>query len=248
MDHTEKSSAPLYRQVARAIEADITAGRLVAGARLPSERDLAQELKISRMTARQAMRHLVERGLLVARVGQGTFVRSGGIRQQLVTLSGFSEEMARQGRQTASIVVEAATQKPGPETALALGLTAGALVHRLTRIRLADGAPVAVECTELDAARMPDVFERADFTRQSLYATLRACYGIQPSTAEQSLQAVAADAQVALQLAVPRGAPVLDLRRTTRDDAGRAFEFVRSAYRGDVFTMNVTLNLEASAR
>lgn len=248
MDNTADTSLPRYLAVARDIEADIRAGRLTVGERLPSERDMARDREISRMTARQALQHLTKLGLLEAQVGRGTFVRSGAIQQKLTALTGFSEEMGRQGRHSSSIVIEAATRAPDPATVLALELPPGVIVHRLTRVRLVDGAPVAIEISEIDATLTPGFFDGADFGRQSTYARLRETYGIVPTTAEQTLEAAAAERETAHRLDLPEGAPILRLTRLTRDAESRAFEFVRSLYRGDVFNLKVHLTLEGHAR
>ena len=68
------SAVPLYVQAADYIAALITTGELEPGAQLPSERDLAAEWGIAYQTVRRAMRELRERGLIVSRVGKGTFV------------------------------------------------------------------------------------------------------------------------------------------------------------------------------
>jgi GntR family transcriptional regulator len=236
-------ATPKYRQVADRLAADITAGRLKAGDQIPPERAIAEDLGISRMTVRMAMRHLAERGMIEARVGQGTFVGAPVIQQQLSTLTGFTEEMERQGRRPGSIVTEASRRLPAPETALALGLPAGAEVWHIARIRLADGEPVALEITEVVADATPGLLDRADFGRTSLYAVLRDGYGLRPASAEQTLAAAAAESAVALPLGIAVGAPVLRLTRLTRDAGGRAFEHVRSVYRGDAFVMKVRLDL-----
>ena len=243
MQKTKNTDLPRYLAIARDIEDEIRAGRLAVGERLPSERDMARDRQISRVTARHALQHLTRRGLLEAQVGRGTFVRSGAIEQELTTLAGFSEEMGRQGRKNSSIVIEAATGEPVPATALALSLPQGGHVHRLTRVRLVDSAPVAIEISEIDAARTPGFFDGADFGRQSTYERLREQYGIVPTTAEQTLEAAAAERESAYRLDLSEGAPILRLTRLTRDAEGRAFEFVRSLYRGDAFNMKVNLSL-----
>ena len=237
------SATPKYRQVADRLAADISAGRLKAGDQIPPERVIAEDLGISRMTVRMAMRHLAERGMIEARVGQGTFVGAPAIQQQLSTLTGFTEEMERQGRKAGSIVTEASRRLPAPETAQALGLPAAAEVWHIARIRLADGEPVALETTEVVADMTPGLLDQADFGRASLYAVLRQGYDLRPATAEQTLAAAAAEAGVALPLGIAVGAPVLRLTRLTRDAEGRAFEHVRSVYRGDAFVMKVRLDL-----
>jgi GntR family transcriptional regulator len=238
------STKPKYRRVADSLAEDILAGRLKAGDQIPSERVIAEEYGISRMTVRQALKHLADRGMVEARVGQGTFVGASRLQQQLSTLTGFTEEMEKQGRSAASIVVEAAPRSADAETAQALEMPAGAIVWRIARVRLADGEPVAIETTEVVAAMTPGLLERADFGRTSLYDTLRRHYGLRPAVAEQTLAATSADASVALPLGIEVGAPVLSLTRLTRDTEGRAFEYVRSVYRGDAFVMKVRLDLK----
>lgn len=69
---------PLYRweEVVRAIEADITEGRLPVGARLPGERELAAQHGVAVITARRAVAELRERGVLATLRGRGTYVVS----------------------------------------------------------------------------------------------------------------------------------------------------------------------------
>ncbi|MGH2530716.1 MAG: PLP-dependent aminotransferase family protein [Thermomicrobiales bacterium] len=74
--HRSNGSA-LYEQVTEALAAAIASGELASGARLPSERDLAASLGISRTTAVNAYRELAARGLVRGHVGRGTFVCAG---------------------------------------------------------------------------------------------------------------------------------------------------------------------------
>lgn len=68
------SGAPVYRQVEACLLDWIENGHLNPGDRLPSLRDLSESLGITHVTARQAIKGLINRGVVVARQGQGTFV------------------------------------------------------------------------------------------------------------------------------------------------------------------------------
>ncbi|MGD1888282.1 MAG: GntR family transcriptional regulator [Cohaesibacteraceae bacterium] len=242
-----KTAHVLYRQIASELEADIREGRLKEGEQIPSERAMAELKGISRMTARKALQHLAGRGMLETRVGHGTFVGAPTIHQELKALSGFTEDMERQGRTTSSIVVEAVRDAPSAAAARALSLPKRASVLRLVRLRLADHAPVAIERTEIEERRVPDLFAKADFSLQSLYACLAEHYGIVAATAEQTIEATLADAATALQLQLRPGDPVLRQTRLTRDADSRPFEYVRSTYRGDAFVMRVHLSIDPGA-
>jgi len=74
------SEEPIYRQLIRHIRAQIESGTLTAGARLPASRDLAQQLKISRISVVNAYAELRSEGYLSAHAGRGTFVsRDSGV-------------------------------------------------------------------------------------------------------------------------------------------------------------------------
>ncbi|MBB2202531.1 aminotransferase-like domain-containing protein [Gluconacetobacter tumulisoli] len=68
-------SAPLYERLADVMECDVLSGRLIAGTRLPPQRDLAYALGISVGSVTKAYAEAERRGLLHARVGRGSYVR-----------------------------------------------------------------------------------------------------------------------------------------------------------------------------
>jgi len=69
-----EAAGPLYRQISDAIERDISSGRLRRGQQLPTHRALANGLGVDLTTVTRAYSDARRRGLLDARVGQGTFV------------------------------------------------------------------------------------------------------------------------------------------------------------------------------
>jgi DNA-binding FadR family transcriptional regulator len=64
----------LYRQIADQLSALIASGEFVEGARLPSERDLAMQLGVSRPSVREALIALEIEGKVEVRVGAGIYV------------------------------------------------------------------------------------------------------------------------------------------------------------------------------
>ena len=71
-----------YKRLAQALESAIAAGTLVAGGKLPPQRNLADELGVTVGTISRAYAELERLGLVVARVGDGTFVRQRGLERQ----------------------------------------------------------------------------------------------------------------------------------------------------------------------
>jgi len=235
---------PLYLQLARYVRNLILGGKLGHRDALPSERELAERFAVSRVTVRKALRELSEEGLLEQIQGAGTFVnRAPHVEQRLSTLTGFSEDMASRGLVAGSRWLHRTVAVATPEEALALGLSPGATVSRMQRLRTANGAPMALELAAIPSVYLPDP-EAVD---GSLYDALRA-RGYAPFRALQRLTAVRLTAEQAAQLGVGEGAAALYVERRTMLEDGTPLEFVRSQYRGDAYDFIVELSLAAGGR
>src|SRR5882757_5153040 len=125
----------------RAIRHTIESGAVASGQALPSERELAKLLQLSRVTVRKAINGLVGDGLLVQRQGAGTFV-AARIVKSFSRLSSFTEDLRARGLKPRSRLLERGTGEVTPEEAMALNLSPGAPVVRLRRLRYAGEEPL----------------------------------------------------------------------------------------------------------
>src|SRR3569833_4112749 len=73
-------SGPRYQRIVEAMEADFAAGRLVRGQQLPTQRALAKALDVDLTTVPRAYTEARRRGIMEARVGQGSFVSVSCVR------------------------------------------------------------------------------------------------------------------------------------------------------------------------
>jgi len=200
--------------------------------RLPSERELCDLFGISRITVRQALDQLVAEGRLVRSHGRGTFVAVVPVRKPLLPLVGFSEDMASRGLHPGARVVRfESTRTPAP-VASELQLPPGQTIIVLKRVRLADGAPMAVETVHAPERMFPGFLDE-NLEDQSFYGLLQRRYGVRPARASQSWQAVSCPRPDAKLLRIRTGSPVLQICRTTYDASGRPFEYLESFFRGD---------------
>ena len=188
----KQSPVPLYYQLAEMIEARIVAGDLQPGDRLPSERDLATQAGISRMTARQALTWLAERGAIEVRHGVGTFVAQPKLTSDPLHLLGFTEQMMATGGTVSSSVLAQEVLAAPPSVAAALGLAPGTDVVRIMRLRSLNGTPVLLETSYFPHARFAGIEER-DLAHQSLYTLLDAEFGIRLTHAQQTVEAIGAN-------------------------------------------------------
>lgn len=234
----EESATPLYRQFQRGIRCALGQGLLQVGDALPSERDLADALGISRVTIRKGMIGLVAEGLLTQQQGAGTFV-SPRVEQPLALLTSFSEDMAARGMVPGGVWLDQGTGLASPEEALALGLAPGTPVSRLHRLRSANGKPMTLERTTVPRAYLPD----PSAVKDSLYEHLRQS-GHPPFRALQRLRAERLEAESARLLGAPAGSPALYIERRAFLKGGEPIEFSRSLYRGDAYDFVVELRLD----
>src|SRR2546430_11099544 len=137
------SPVPLYFQVAQRLEQMIESGEMPPGSRLEDEIALADQLGLSRPTMRQAIQHLVDKGLLVRKRGVGTQVVHSRVRRQ-VELSSLYDDLDRAHRQPRTEVLSFAEIVASDEVAVALHLPAGSRVVAGARVRDAPGEPPAL--------------------------------------------------------------------------------------------------------
>ena len=231
---------PLYLQLKRWIEDAVHRGVIKPGEALPSERDLAARVDMSRVTVRKAVQHLVREGLLVQRHGSGTYVapQPNRVEQSLSQLTSFTEDMARRGMVVRSIWLDRGIYAPSAEETLALGLSATDSVARISRLRLSGDTPLAIERAALSARVLPD----PEAVGTSLYTHLER-HGNRPVRALQRIRATSLGEEDAALLEVTPGVASLHIERISYLASGRVVEFTRSIYRGDTYDFVAELRL-----
>ena len=215
---------PLYVQVDAILTSRIADGAWPPGHALPAEPELAQEMGVSHGTVRKALEGLERRHLIERHQGRGTFVAEQTSERALFH---FFRIRTRDGRKVVptSLAVSREDGPARPEEAAALRLAPGGAVHRLSRLRLLDGAARILEEIVLPAAlypgfAMPLGREMAD----ELYVHLQRRHGVTVVRAQEALSAAAAGPRQAEALGVAEGTPLLAVERLAWDAAERVVE------------------------
>jgi GntR family transcriptional regulator len=208
---------------------------LQVGDALPSERRLAQDLKVSRPTLRAVIDELVREGLLLRRHGSGTYVAEPKIALPL-TMTSFSEDMARRGMRPSSRVVSFEVQSAGAKLGQRLQISPVDEVWVITRLRLADDETMAIEWLHAPRRLLPEL-RREELATHSFYELLRVRRGITIASGTQTIEPTVTSPEEAELLSVPVHSPAFLFERTTQSDGGEVVEFVRSVYRGDRYRL-----------
>ena len=222
-------SAPLhlYLQVSNGLERLIREHYFNANEPLPSERLLADTLGVSRVTARKAINALAAKGMIVRRHGSGNYI-TAILEQPLNRLVNFSDEIRQRGFVPKSQWIHRFIGAASSDEILSLGLSPGAQVARLERVRLSDGLPFAYEASALPVSIVPHPEDVAE----SLYAYLSE-RGTLPVRALQHIRASNATAEQAKLLEISEGTALLFITRIAYVEDGRAIEITHSWCRSD---------------
>jgi GntR family transcriptional regulator len=227
------TEGPLYSKVEEVLASEIARGDLQPGDRLPSEEELLTRFSVSRITVRRAVQNLIQRGIVEIRRGHGTYVLAPKISQELTTLTGFVEDMAIHGRKASAHVISEEIVAANAIVARQLGISKGVRVMRIERVRLADSVPMSFDETwlPLDIGRQ---IVSNDLRSKPIFTLLEEKYGIPLTDAEYKMEAAAASARIAQGLAIPEGAPIFRIERTSFTEGGRPIDYEILSYRSDL--------------
>jgi len=238
------SDRPVHARIAAWLQGLITSGALVPGDKLPPEVEIATALGCSRMTLRQALGAVESRGLIDRRRGRlgGNFVAEPRYEFDHANLPGFTEQMRRIEAEPGAVVLQARTVRPDEAVSRALGMRRTEQVHRILRVRTANGEPIVFEEAYLPASVFPDMLARD--LGGSLYAVMRGC-GHGPASADERIQATSATTEQARVLGVDPASPLLLIVRTSYAAGGVAVEYSRDYHRSDRTAILVRSRAEA---
>lgn len=236
----KETGVPLYQQLCEAIIQAIKIGLLQPNERVPSDRELCEELGVSRMTIRHAMAELVREGWLYSQAGKGTFVRGPKMRQRQQILVGFSQDWQQRGYHTRARVLAAQLIPAPPAVAEELHVAVHDALVKLERLRFINDEPISVELVYLPYALVPGILEH-DFSHESLYYILRTEYQYQFAWARQVVEADMPSTREASLLTIPRTTPVLRGTRSLYLTDERVLEYSQAVYRGDRYRYETVL-------
>ncbi len=227
-------------ELRRRMVADLNAG--VPGAKLGSERELAERYGTSRSSLRQVLAALEEAGLVDRAIGRagGIFISHAQVQRSLSDVVGVPAFLASQGYVAGTRVLSTRITVADRTTKQALRIGADDFVIEIQRVRLADGSPISLELAQFPADAFPGLLERE--LGGSIYEILETHYGLVTSRADERIEAVSATPEEANLLGIKQRSALLLITRITYDQHGVPCEFSRDLFRGDRTRLAVTVN------
>lgn len=237
----DKTSKPYYKQLISHLVHLIDTGEIAHGLGLPSERDLADALNLSRTTIKRCYDELRKVGLLSANGRGGTSVnKPARAMATLGCLKGFDEEMLQIGK-TPSSRLESHKIVSDGAIASVFQMPSNASFLRLVRVGLADGVPASREVAWYDLAVAPKL---TDWNPESsIYVYLQEVCNIRLSWAEQSIEAMLSSELESETFGFEESAPCLFQKRRTYSGENRLIEYVEGSFRGDFYAYRTKLEV-----
>ncbi len=225
---------PVYLQLVELVRDKINQGEYSFGDSIPSEREIAEQYGINRMTVRKALDILVDEMLLVRIQGKGTFVRMPKLVQDMRSIGGFSEFLEGRGITVTNQLLHSGVRRAGWKFSGIFSIPDKDEVFECVRTRLGDGTPYALEYLYIPNSYV-DNFPSYDLKVYSLY-DIYAKNNINIVRESQLLELVSVRNPQAKLLGVEEGAHVFLVTSDSIDSRGRVVEHARVFYNSEKFT------------
>ncbi len=237
---SRRAGYPLYKQVQEYLHAKIESEEWAEGSMIPRERDLCRELKVSRITVREAMKLLVQEGKLERYQGRGTFVSSRKLEQRLNKFFSFARWAEQNGIRAESRMLRTERTEANSHIAKHLAVRAGAPVTRIERLRLGDGEPLMVEEIWVAESLCPNLHLK-DLANLPLNDIISREYGIPLVRAMETIEPRAPDRYVRKLLSMREDELCLAVEHTAFSRREKIVYFDTSMYRGNRVRFSVEL-------
>ena len=236
------SPIPLYHQVSTSIQARIANGEWQVGDVLPAEWELERDFGVSRATVRQAIGELVEAGYVSRSRGRGTTVLPHASEMLSQRFQGSLSEFIEETRRSRVQRMTMSRGVPFPRRVgelLGLDEPVGTLVKRT---RLMEKRLYAITINYLPD-RYGKLFEPSELRRESLLWLLQS-KGVSLESATQVIHAQVATKELADDLEVLVGSPLLFAERVVYGPERAPVQVTHTWYRADRYEFTVELQLK----
>ncbi len=229
-----RKEQPLYIQISEELREEILDGIFADDEKLPSVKDLAEKLSVSRSTLREAI-GILERDGLVKRIhGVGTIITRSHIslKSGQDRLISFTDISKSRGIEPATSFKKMTWEIANDELTEKLGITKGSKVAVIERVRTGDGKPMVYLVDKMPIDVIGSDFN-IDKMGESLFEYLRNVRGIVFKYSSLEIRAAGVDEDIAKYLDLKPDYPVLSFEDVIYDNEQKPVLYSINIYRTD---------------
>lgn len=236
-----ENSVPLWLEISRKIEKDIQDGTFAVGDILPNEYQLCDIYSVSRITIRGALSRLNDLGKIKRIKGKGTVVTLERIKEPLLKISGFTDEMKEKGIVPTTSYAHIERKNVSGYIAELFNQSKSTYFAVLERVRCLNSVPVGYFTTYLpENIGLP--YDSGQYY-SSLYDKLENEYGITIDYVQQTVTAEIADKRTREMLSLSSGDAVMVMKRKAYVN-DRLIEYSVCKYDSKRYEYNMELRSE----
>lgn len=230
-----------YEQIAKALGERITSGAVSVGDSLPTEAALCKKYRVSRYTAREALRQLREAGLITRRPRAGSTVTAASASSAFSLPVSSAADLFRYASDTRFVIAKRESVKATGDTLATLGGRRGQEWIRLSGVRKKPGiaTPVCLITVFLHSA-LASLAKRIPRSAGVIYPLVEKELGVRITRIDQRIEAVPLGAREAHALKCEPGCG-LRVRRYYYDATDRLLEVSDSLHAAGRFAYEMRL-------
>lgn len=238
-DRVKKDSpVRLWQRISDSIANDIERQVLQGGDRVPTDIELAQRFGCNKHTARRAIAHLEQEGLVRVEWGKGTFVVEGLLEYRLGAQTRFTQNLLDQRRNPRRQLLQSERIEAPELVARGLKIPTGSPCHLLVMLGEADEVPLSIGRNYFPIKRLPELDRALDELsrkNQSLSITelLSACGVATYRRSHTRIGARLPTPEEAAQLRMPRQQPLLETESIDVGEDNRPVTYSITCFRAD---------------
>jgi DNA-binding GntR family transcriptional regulator len=232
-----------YERIAQALEERIASGSVAIGETLPTEADLCRKYRVSRYTAREALRQLREAGLITRRPRAGSTVAAAQAHSAFSLPLGSAEDLLRYATETRFVIERRQRIRAAGEDLATLECRRGQQWIKLSGLRVRPGAitPVCLLNVYLNIA-LAGLERRLPRSSGVIYPQVEKALGVRITWIGHRIEAALLDETQAQSLRAKAGAPALRVRRSYYDANERLLELSDSLHAAERFAYEMRLS------
>ncbi|MDD7306234.1 MAG: GntR family transcriptional regulator [Peptoniphilaceae bacterium] len=223
----------LYLQLVDQLTKEIST--MKPGDRIPPERQLCEDYKVSRTTVRNAIDKLCQQSLLTRIQGKGTFVSKANVnKEDLSNYYSFTKQTQKIGKVPKSIILDFHIEKANKEIAESLAINFEDLVIKMTRLRKADDDPMMFEITYIPYENFQNISKEL-LSKKALYDIFEQDCNSKIFKVNEKFSVDRINSRQAKYLNEKKDSPCLKIVRKSYDLNGTVIEYTISYARADKF-------------
>lgn len=235
------SRQSMVQQIHDALLEMLRSEQYTAGSQIPSELELAERYEVSRATIREALKGLVQEGMLDCRHGKGYFVlsREAVIHKPITQLQSVTELMADMGFTVANRVLRVQEVAPSPQARRELQLGEGETIIQLERVRNSRGDPLIYSIDMFPRAFISGPWQELNWSG-SLLDLFDKRWQVHIVSSRAKIRAVTLPPELCGEIGVPAQTAWLCMEQLNVTKEGRPVLFSQDYHRGENFEFYVT--------